>query len=148
MERGVAPAQYELFQGLTAAELEKIVPLLTRHHYRRQETIIHVGDEANHLCLLAQGQVSVMLPQENVGKRRLATFSAGMAFGEMALLDRAPRSAMIVADTEVQCDLLSLEALQRLDQQDPGIKIKLLENLALGLCGKLRKANRELAVLD
>jgi hypothetical protein len=48
----------------------------------------------------------------------------------------------------VQCDLLSLEALQTLDQNDPAIKIKLLANLALGLCGKLRKANRELAVLD
>jgi len=33
-------------------------------------------------------------------------------------------------------------------QSKPGIKIKLLENLSLGLCRKLRKANREMMVLD
>jgi CRP-like cAMP-binding protein len=70
-----------------------------------------------------------------------------MAFGEMALLDRGPRSAVIVADSEVQCDLLSLAALEQLGTTEPAIKIKLLENLALPLCSKRRKANRELALL-
>jgi len=81
-------------------------------------------------------------------KKRLATFTAGMAFGEMAVIDRAPRSAMIVADTETHCDLLAMESLNRLGETHPGIKIKLLHNLALGLCRKLRKANREISILE
>jgi glutaminase len=147
-ERAVDRPEYELFQGFTAAELGRIIPLLERRSYQRQEVIIHIGDAASHIYLLAHGQVSVLLPQQSGARRRLATFSAGMAFGEMAVLDRAPRSAMIVADSEVQCDLMSLEALQALDAREPTIKIKLLENLALGLCGKLRKANRELALFE
>ena len=88
------------------------------------------------------------LPQANGIRRRLATFSAGMAFGEMAVLDGAPRSAIIEADTEVQCDLLSVDTIEQFDTAAPAIKIKLLENLALSLSSKLRKANRELALFE
>jgi hypothetical protein len=44
--------------------------------------------------------------------------------------------------------LLSLDAIAKLRVRYPGIAIKLLENLALAVCGKLRKATGELAVLD
>ena len=54
---------------------------------------------------------------------------------------------MIVADTDVECDLLALEDFHRLDHVNPGIKIKLLQNLCFELSSKLRKANRELNVL-
>ena len=71
-----------------------------------------------------------------------------MVFGEMALFDRSPRSATIIADSEVECRILSLEALDQLGSEHPGIKIKLLENLGRGLSRKLRKANVELSVFE
>jgi glutaminase len=138
---------YELFQGLTPGELETVTALLQRRVYQRGETIIHVGDEARHLFFLVRGTVSVLVNAASRA-RRLATFSAGMTFGEMAIIDRAPRSAMIQADTEVECDLLGLEQIAELSRSHPGIKITLLENLSLGLCRKLRKANREISVLE
>ena len=91
--------------------------------------------------------VSVYLPLEGGAQKRLATFTPGMAFGEMAVIDRAPRSATIIADTPVSCDLLSLARLTALGVTHPKIKIRLLENLSLDLCRKLRKANREIAQL-
>jgi len=89
-----------------------------------------------------------LIPTESGAHRRLATFSTGMVFGEMAVIDRAPRSAKIVADTEVVCDILSLEDFEKLSTEQPGVKIKLLENLSLCLCQRLRKANRKLSVFD
>ena len=71
-----------------------------------------------------------------------------MAFGEMAVLDGAPRSAVVTADTEVECDLLRLEDFEKLSETQPQIKIALLRNIALGLSRKLRKANREISVFD
>ena len=94
-----------------------------------------------------RGLVSVFLPLENGGRKRLATFSQGIALGEMAVIDRAPRSATILADTPVTCDLLSLTHLTSLGVTHPTIKIRLLENLSLDLCRKLRKANREISQL-
>ncbi len=70
-----------------------------------------------------------------------------MAFGEMAMIDHAPRSATIIADTDVSCDLLTIGKLTALGAVHPKIKIHILENLSLDLCRKLRKANREIAQL-
>jgi glutaminase len=147
-EAGIAPEDYELFRGFSASELAQVVPLLERCRCQAGEVLIRNGDQAEHLYLLARGQVSVWLPLESGNRRRLATVSVGMSFGEMAIIDRAPRSALVIADTEVECDRLSLDAIQSLEAKDPRIKIRLLENLAQTLSGKLRKANRELAVLD
>ncbi len=148
MNGPVPPAQYELFAGLTPEESAIASGLLKSRSYQRGETIINVGDEAGHLFFLACGNVSVVITLPSGRPKRLATFSAGMAFGEMAVIDRAPRSAMIQADTEVQCDLLALEDLTHLGETHPAIKIKLLHNLSLGLCRKLRKANREIGILE
>ncbi|HXJ58093.1 MAG TPA: glutaminase A [Verrucomicrobiae bacterium] len=143
-----AVAEYDLFHGLTAAELALLQPRLRRRTYQGGETIIKLGDEARDLFFLARGHVSVAVTLRSGAQRRLATFSAGMSFGEMAVIDRAPRSARIVADTEVECDLLGIADLEQLGARHPTIQIKLLENLSLSLCRKLRKANRELSVFD
>jgi glutaminase len=147
-ERSVEPRDNELLRGLTEEEVRAIAPRLARRRFSAGETIIRASDEAHELYLLVSGKVSVMTPLPNNHRKRLATFSPGMAFGEMAVLDRAPRSAMIVADTEVICDVLPLYDFDVLGTAHPSIKIKLLENLALGLCRKLRKANRELTTLE
>jgi glutaminase len=71
-----------------------------------------------------------------------------MAFGEMALLDRSPRSAEVSADTEVECDLLKLEDFELLGENHPRIKLVLLGNLALRLSRNLRKRNLEYSIFD
>ena len=124
------------------------VPILSCAQARALEKRLFAGDEARELFLLTRGNASVLITLASGAKKRLATFAAGMAFGEMAIIDRAPRSAMIVADSEVECHRLKLEDFERLSQTHPNIKIRLLENLSLSLCRKLRKANRELSVFE
>lgn len=148
MAASPAPEDYDLFAGLTPGEIATVTACLKRRSYRRDESIINAGDEARELFFLASGRVSVHVTLPSGSRKRLATFTAGTAFGEMAVIDRAPRSAMIVADVDVECDLLKLEDLEKLGSTHPAIKIKLLENLCLGLCRKLRKANREISLLE
>jgi glutaminase len=150
-----APGQYELFENFTQPEIGVIASLLQRRTYQQSEIIINVGDEARELFFLARGEVSVFVlvdtaagPESSRAQKRLATFTRGMVFGEMAVIDRAPRSARIVADSEVVCDVLGIEDFDRLGTTHPGIKIKLLENLCLCLCRRLRTVNRKLAVFD
>jgi len=140
--------QYELFDNFNREEIAIIAAFLRRNHYRRGDVIINAGDEAREMFFLARGGVSVFVPLESGGRKRLATFSAGMVFGEMAVIDHAPRSAMVVADSEVVCDTLNVEDLERLGTTHPEIKIKLLEGLNLCLCRRLRVANRKLSVFD
>jgi glutaminase len=140
------PADYLLFKNFSRGELETIQPLLQSRHFKRGQKIITAGDAAREVFFLARGHVSVYLPGEE--RHRLATFSPGMSFGEMAFLDGASRSADIIADTDVECDLLALEDFQQLGKTQPALKIKMLEQLCLDLTGKLRQANRELSVFE
>ena len=140
------PADYLLFKGFSRAELEIIQPLLQPRAFKHGQNILNAGDDAREVFFLTRGHVSVYLPGEE--RHRLATFSPGMSFGEMAFLDGAPRSANIVADTDAECHALALEDFQQLGKTHPAIKIKLLEQLCLDLTSKLRKANRELNVFE
>jgi glutaminase len=148
VERTVRPDEYELLAGFTTEELAILAPFLRRRRYQRSEAIINVGEEAGEMFFLAKGQVSVLITLPSGTRKRLATFSPGMTFGEMAFIDRAPRSALVVADSEAECDVLSQSDFESLGRSQPGIKIKLLENLSLGLCRRLRTANRELSLFD
>jgi glutaminase len=142
------PGQYELFANFAPDEIGVIGALLRRRIYQQGETIINTGDEASELFFLARGAVSVFVAVDDKTRKRLATFTRGMVFGEMAVIDRAPRSAQILADSEVMCDVMTIEDFDRLGTTHPEVKIKLLENLCLCLCRRLRTVNRKLAVFD
>ncbi len=142
----VARAQYELFSGLNADELAAIEPCLTRRAFPRGAVIMQAGAEARELFFLARGTVSVMVPLGGGASKRVATFCPGMAFGEMALIDGAPRSATVLADEDVECDILSVAEFDRLTDTHPKIKIAVLKNVSLGFSWRLREANRQLGL--
>ncbi|MEI9895790.1 MAG: glutaminase A [Chthoniobacter sp.] len=146
-DTSIAVTRYELLNGLNREEVAVVQKFFERRTYAVGEIIIQAGEPARELFLLTRGVVSVFLPLDDGRRKRLATFSPGMAFGEMAMIDHAPRSATIIADTEVACDLLTIGKLAALGAVHPKIKIHILENLSLDLCRKLRKANREIAQL-
>ena len=60
------------------------------------ETIFKEGETAKELYVIKSGQVEIQL-----GNRLLATLETNDIFGEMALIDSAPRSATAVAKTDV-----------------------------------------------
>jgi glutaminase len=138
---------FALFRGLEPEEKETIQRILQPRAFPRGEMIVRAGDQDDSIYLLTRGEVSVMIPLASGRERRLATFSAGMSFGEMAALERSTRSATIYADEEVDCRILSLGDLSRVWEEQPRIKAAMLENLALDLSGKLRKMNRVVSTL-
>jgi len=146
-DSSIAVSQYDLLEGLSREEVATVRQFLQPRTFQPGEIIINTGDPATELYLLTRGMVTVFLPLEDGARKRLASFTPGMAFGEMALIDHAPRSATIVADTAVTCELLSLARLTALGLTNPKVKIRLLENLSRELTRKLRKANREIALL-
>lgn len=148
VEEHVPYADFPFFNGFTAEEIAVVQRLFTRHTYAAGETIICAGDEAQEMFLLVRGRVSVQTTGATGETRRIATVQAGMIFGEIALIDGAPRSAMIVADTIAECDRLRRDDLEALDHTHPGIKLKLWRNLCVDVCGRLRKASRELSALE
>jgi glutaminase len=147
-ERVAEASEYEVFAGLSPEEISAVAAQLERRSYPLGTRVIEIGADACEVFIIVRGLISARLPLPDGSFRRLATFSAGMVFGELAVIDGAPRSAEIVADSDVECDVLSVATFQRLSETHPRIKITMLQNMTLMLCRKLRKANRELGVLD
>jgi glutaminase len=145
-EAKVPLAHCALFTGLSGAELALLERLLACRTYHTGQTIITAGQASDELFVITDGAAMVSIPTQD-GVARLDAFTSGMTFGELAFIDRSPRSANVTALGAVECRVLTREAFAQLDREAPAIKIRLLENLALGLTGMLRQANRELAVL-
>ncbi len=76
------------------------------------------------------------------------TLGPGVAFGEMAVLDRMPRSTSAWAEVASTCHVLDKAEFDRLEQEHPGVATALLRNLARTLSGRLRRANAEIRLLS
>jgi glutaminase len=146
--RRLSLAEHQICQGLHADE----IGVLGRHLQHLQmapgDLILRKGDPANGFYLLLGGQVSVTVTLPNGQLKRLSTLSAGMAFGELAVVDRGTRGADVSADTAVDCALLSLEAYDRLDREYPAIKMRVLENLLRQLSRTVSRLNQEVRALS
>ena len=146
---GAVPIEsYELFRDLKPEEIKVVASLLEHRSYRQGEVIVEIGAEAREIFLIHRGSATITIPLGNGAQRRLGVFSAGMAFGEVAMLDGAPRSAVVKADTDLECDLLKHDDFEALERHHARIKAALLRNMALGLARLLRKATREVGVFD
>ncbi len=65
--------------------------------FRRGEVIFHVGDPGDALFIIVGGEVKISLPSEAGDEAILVRLARGDVFGELALLDGAPRSATATA---------------------------------------------------
>jgi CRP-like cAMP-binding protein len=121
-----------LFEGMSSRHLSRI-PARTKR-YGAGETIVRVGDPGNAFYVILDGKVRVDPP-----KGSSAILKAGDAFGEMALLDGAPRSADIIAEGEVTVMVISRAAFQKLLRSETQMTAVLLRTLA----SRLRAAQEQ-----
>jgi CRP/FNR family transcriptional regulator, cyclic AMP receptor protein len=97
------------------------------------EIIFKEGDEADQLFAIKSGEIAIQL-----GNRTLAELSANSIFGEMALIDDAPRSATAVAKTDVELVAISEKQFLFLVSQTPFFALKVMRVLAR----RLRATNK------
>jgi glutaminase len=141
-------AGYELFRNLNEEEIRAVAGLFERRCYKAGTVLARIGDPSSEVFFIASGLANVTVPVASGTQKRLGAFSAGMALGEMGFLDRAPRSAEITAETDIECDILKLDEFEPLAITQPRIKIILFTNMALGIADRLRKATRAMRVFD
>ena len=72
--------------------------------------------------------------------RKIASLGPGQYFGEMALLDRQPRSATVVSDSEMDLLVLEQRRFNAMLDSMPALSRKLLATMA----GRLREADARL----
>jgi glutaminase len=135
-------SEQPLLAGLTEEELTDLASLGTVRTYLSGERIVAAGDAATSLFFLRSGAVHVTLPDGI----RLATLTAGMAFGEMALLEPV-RSADVTADMAASAFEVPIRDFERFRKQHPRAGEQIMRNLAQLLAHRLIVANAKLDLL-
>jgi CRP-like cAMP-binding protein len=125
-------ARVPIFIGLSPDQLKTLARLVAQRTFPRGTVIIREGDDADaSLYIILTGQVEVSkagLPGQ--GAIKFATLSEGDFFGEMSLLDGAPRSATVTAATSTECLLLSRWVFYTTLRSDPEIAVAMLPTLS------------------
>src|ERR1043165_2103167 len=83
-----------LFKDTPDNVLEELASHVVQRDYKAEELIIRTGDEGDSLFIIASGNVKVH-DEEQI----IATLNEGNFFGEISLLDSAPRSMSVTAAT-------------------------------------------------
>lgn len=122
-------AEHEFCRGLDRQALAHLEGLLERRCFAQGEYLIRKGDAADEVYLLMSGEVSVVITLADGRLKRMSTLSAGMTFGELAIVGRAARTADVRADKPVECYVLSAAAFDRLGETHPKIKVTLLQTM-------------------
>ncbi len=137
----------QLFSGLAPADLVRLAEGLRTRRFRRGEVLFHQGDPGDSLFIVSTGAVKIVLPSEEGDEAILTSIRPGSFFGELALLDDAPRSATAVAMEPTETLVLRREAFRALIDTSPAARDALLAALA----GELRRLTahvEELHFLD
>jgi CRP/FNR family transcriptional regulator, cyclic AMP receptor protein len=120
-----------LFSGLDEPTLGIVAAALGPRRFRRGETIFHADDPGDALFIVTSGRVKITIPPgDGSDPAILTTIAPGGFFGELALLDGAPRSATAVALDAVETQVLRRDAFDRLVDEQPVLRRALLVALA------------------
>ena len=121
--------QHQLCENLSAADVEHLRRLVQEERYEEGASIIRRGDRADRLYFMIKGEASVYLEVSEGRRKRLATLSPGVGFGEAAFVFGGLRSADVIADGAVLCYSLTHEDFERLAPSHTSLKVGLLQNL-------------------
>jgi CRP/FNR family transcriptional regulator, cyclic AMP receptor protein len=137
----VALAGSALFQGLDPTDLEGIARAMNRRRYRRHEVIFHEGDPGDALHLVVEGQVKIARESADGGEAIVVILSPGDTFGELVLLDGAPRSATAIAVEATETLAMSRSSFAALIDGTGPFRWRVLS----GIAQRIRRVTDQLA---
>ena len=112
----------ELFSQMTDEELRVLAERLRYSPFAKGNIIARQGDQKSHwLYIIINGEAEVYLESPGGGRRAIRDLAKGSFFGEMGLMTGAPRSASVVAKTDVECYRLDKEMFEEILRARPGI---------------------------
>jgi CRP/FNR family cyclic AMP-dependent transcriptional regulator len=125
-------AQVQMFSSLNKKELRLISKAADIVDLKAGTEIVTEGTIGHEFYLVLAGDATVRR-----NGRKIATLGPGSYFGELALLDRGPRSATVVADTDMEVVIISQREFMAVLDQVPPVSQKLLASMA----ARLREAD-------
>ncbi|MFA5189121.1 MAG: protein kinase [Verrucomicrobiia bacterium] len=126
------PATFDLLEGFTSEQAALLSSKLTTLSIKARGLFIHAGEPGDCLYIIRKGEAEVCVasPDGSGGRKVLARLGPGHVVGEMALLNREPRNADVIATTDCELDRLSAVDFESLCGRVPVLKMVLTRLVA------------------
>jgi glutaminase len=147
VDEAVTATAHPVLARLAEADRHAVLAAADVRAYAAGAELVRAGDSSAEVFLVLAGRLSVTIPVDGHGSRRLSTLEAGMVFGETALLGGGRRSADVRADGPVTCLVLSTAAFDEVAAERPAAAIAILRNLLGSATATSARLTREMAVL-
>ncbi len=115
-----------LFRRLTPEELEQLAQEVDQVKFDADETIFNEQDKGDALYVIEAGSVRIWVLDEDVEPVTLKELGPGEFFGELAVLDRGPRSTNATAIGETTLHRLSSDDFQAFLMKHPDVAIDVI----------------------
>ena len=113
-----------LFSQLQKKDIKRLAAALTERSYPAGAVVIEQGMPGVGLFVMGAGRATA-----SVNGKAIRTFEAGDHFGEVALIDKGARTAVIKADTDVDCFVLPAWHFRAIVTEHPDVAWALLRSL-------------------
>jgi len=136
-----------LFSSLPDEQLRMLIPVVARKAVARSTSVITGGDATDSLYIVISGRLKVMMSDAEGKEVILTILGPGEYFGEMGLIDDAPRSASVVAIEPCELLYISKRDFKKCLADNAEMAMAVMR----GLVRRLREADRKigsLALLD
>lgn len=120
--------------------VKNLLSISMPREFRQGSYICHEGEIGSELFIVIKGSIGIYINDMLDEEMEVAQLQPGEIFGEMALVDRMPRSASCIALEDTVCIAVGREQLRRLITTCPEIA----ENLLLSLSMRLREMDDKL----
>jgi CRP-like cAMP-binding protein len=130
-----------LFQSLPADRLRRIADIATHRDLPSGAIVFREGEQGDEMYVVIAGKVRISKRVPGVGEEALGILEAGSHFGEMAMVDDAPRSADAIAHTACALAVIRREGLDQLMFVDKDLAYDVLWTFVRTLSARLREMN-------
>jgi CRP/FNR family transcriptional regulator, cyclic AMP receptor protein len=132
----------EIFSQLNGDQIERLSRLVTHKSFAAGARIIRRGDRGVAMYAIVRGRVKLVVPSHKDESEHVAgELGSGDVFGEMSLLDGAPRSTDVVATEPSECLVLSRFDFSSQLEEDPDLAKAIIPFL----CLRIRRLQDEVA---
>ncbi len=140
--RGVA-----IFSGLGTQAVKQLASIAEREEHALGAPVFKEGDKGDRMYVIIDGEVRISRNLAGVGEEALAILKPGDYFGEMAILDDAPRSADALAHHKCQLLALRKESIEDLLFLNKDLAYEILWSFVRTLASRLRETNDKMTFL-
>jgi len=134
----------DIFSGIDSHALGEFSSLFEEKIFHQGETIFEEESIGNSMMIITSGEVRVSQTSDSNMEEALIILKAGDIFGEMALIDDLPRSATIIAHTDVIIFEISRSSFLNYIKNDCKNGIVMVLKLAKILSERLRETDKKL----